>query len=86
MNNAFLNGTLEETVFTKQPPGFEVTDKSLVCKLNKVIYGLKQAPRKWFDRLKSTLLQLGFVGRVIHPCLSTDNKYILFICLSMWMI
>ena len=45
-----------------QPPSFEVADKSLVCKLNKALYGLKQAPRQWFDRLKSTLLQFGFVG------------------------
>ena len=41
MNNAFLNDTLEETVFLIQPPGFEVADKSLVCRLNKAIYGLK---------------------------------------------
>jgi len=56
VNNAFLNGSLEETIFMTQPPSFEVADKSLVCKLNKAIYGLKHAPRQWFDRLKSTLL------------------------------
>ena len=61
-NNAFLNGLLEESVFMTQPLGFEVTDRSLICKLNKALYGLKQAPRQWFDRLKSTLLQFGFVG------------------------
>ena len=62
VNNAFLNGTLEETILMKQPPGFEVTDRSLVYKLNKTIYGLKQAHKQWSSRLKSTLLQLCFVG------------------------
>lgn len=62
INNAFLNGVLKESMFMTQPPGFEVGDRFLVCKLNKALYGLKQAPRQWFDRLKSTLLQFGFVG------------------------
>ncbi|XP_019451717.1 PREDICTED: uncharacterized protein LOC109353811 [Lupinus angustifolius] len=43
-----------------QPVGFQDSDKTLVCKLNKAIYGLKQAPRQWFERLKGTLHKLGF--------------------------
>ena len=38
-----------------QPPGFEDSNKQIVCKLHKAIYALKQAPRAWFDKLKVTL-------------------------------
>lgn len=69
VNNAFLNGILQEEVYMTQPAGFEASDKSLVCKLHKSLYGLKQAPRAWYDRLTQALLQLGFVKSKCDPSL-----------------
>lgn len=71
MNNAFLNGILEEEVYIQQPPGFESAEKHLVCRLQKAIYGLKQAPRAWFERLGSTLIQMGFQTSKCDPSLFT---------------
>ncbi|KAH9781043.1 retrovirus-related pol polyprotein from transposon RE2 [Citrus sinensis] len=61
VNNAFLNGVLNEEVFMHQPEGFiDSQHPTYVCKLNKALCGLKQAPRGWYDRLKGSLLQWGF--------------------------
>jgi len=61
VNNAFLQGTLNEEVYMEQPPGFVDADNpSHVCRLRKAIYGLKQAPRAWYMELKNYLLSLGF--------------------------
>lgn len=61
INNAFLKGALEDTIFMTQPLGFE--DKhypDYVCKLKKSLYGLKEAPRAWYDTLKSSSTDIGF--------------------------
>jgi hypothetical protein len=61
VKNAFLHGTLTETVYCSQPTGFaDPAHPDLVCRLKKSLYGLKQALRAWYSRFASFLLSLGF--------------------------
>lgn len=62
VKSAFLNGTLKEEVYVKQPKGFEDPDKpDYVYRLNKALYGLKQAPRAWYNTLSEFLPTQGYV-------------------------
>jgi histone deacetylase 1/2 len=75
VNNAFLNGVLQEEVYMTQPPGFNHSDKSLVCKLHKALYGLKQAPRAWYERLTQALVSFGFHPSKCDPSLFVYNHH-----------
>jgi hypothetical protein len=62
VKNAFLHGTLTETVYCSQLAGFvDSSCPDMVCRLNKSLYGLKQAPRPWYSWFATFLLTLGFV-------------------------
>jgi Reverse transcriptase (RNA-dependent DNA polymerase) len=82
VNNAFLHGDLEETIYMAQPPGFtDSIHPSYVCKLKKTLYGLKQAPRCWFQKLKQFLLTHNFKSSQADPSLfiSCSSSHILYI-------
>jgi len=81
INNAFLCGDLDETVYMQQPPGFVSKDSTLVCKQTKAIYGLKQAPHSWFHKLSQTLPSFGFTLAKSDPSLFTmfSNSFTMFI-------
>ena len=84
VNNAFLYGDLEETVYMKLPPGyFDESDKR-VCRLKKSLYGLKQAPRQWNAKLTSTLLENSFVQSKSDYSLFTKNDSGVFIGLLVY--
>ena len=61
VKNAFLNGSLDETVYMEQLPCYiDAQHPTHVCCLKKALYGLKQAPRAWFQRLGSFLTSISF--------------------------
>ena len=61
VSSAFLNGDLDEEIYMAQPEGFAAQGQEhLVCRLKKSLYGLKQSPRQWYQKLHSTLSDLGF--------------------------
>ena len=64
----FLYGDLLETIYMKQPPGYEVGDK--VCKLTKSLYGLKQSMR---CALKVLTDQLALQN--IMPLMTDQNTF-----------
>ncbi|XP_048134074.1 disease resistance protein RPV1-like [Rhodamnia argentea] len=83
VNNAFLQGTLEEEVYMMQPPGYgDPTKPNHVCKLRKAIYGLGQAPRAWYNELSAFLLDHSFVNSKVDSSLfiySKNGKYMYFL-------
>jgi hypothetical protein len=81
VKSAFLNGVIQEEVYVRQPPGFEnPMYPNRVYKLSKALYGLKQTLRAWYARLKSFLLEHGYVMESVDNTLFTlkyDNDFLL---------
>lgn len=74
VNNAFLQGTLNEEVYMKQPPGFQDKDNpQAVCRLRKALYGLKQAPRTWYTEWQTFIIHSGFVNSIADASLFIYN-------------
>ena len=61
VKGAYLNGTLKEKIYMKQPEGYG-NGTSRICKLIKTLYGLKQAGREWNLELDRKMRDKGYVG------------------------
>jgi len=69
VQTAFLNGNLEEEIYTKQPSGFVQKGKeNLFCKLEKGLYGLKQSARCWYQMLNDYLQKVDYQLCHSGPC------------------
>jgi hypothetical protein len=74
VKSAFLNGVIQEEVYVRHPLGFESPKyPDRVYKLSKALYGLKQATQAWYARLKTFLLEHGYVMGSVDKTLFTLN-------------
>lgn len=63
LQNVFLHGTLDEEIYMTIPQGLghiPYDIKNPICRLKKSLYGLKQTSRVWYNKLSTTLKNLGF--------------------------
>ncbi|CAI7807533.1 unnamed protein product, partial [Closterium sp. NIES-53] len=70
LGTAFLQGSLHEEIWLRQPPGFTGSfPTGTQWSLRRPVYGIRQAPREWHDTLRTTLAALGFVPSTADPSL-----------------
>jgi hypothetical protein len=75
VDQAFLQGELEEEIYMEPPPGLPDTPgPEFVWKLKRPLYGLKQAPRQWHAKLKIALLQMGLKPSHSDPSLFIGDR------------
>jgi hypothetical protein len=88
VKSAFLNGVIQEEVYVRQPPDFESPKyPDIVYKLSNALYGLKQASRAWYARLKTFLLEHGYVMGSVDKIIFTLNHALTFYLFRFtWMI
>jgi hypothetical protein len=55
-----------------------------VYKLSKALYGLKQAPQTWYDRIKTFLLEHGYVIGSVDKTIFTLNHVIDFLLVQIY--
>lgn len=88
INNAFLNGDLDEEVYMQLPQGLQlpssISGDNLVCKLHKSIYGLRQSSRQWYKKLTTALLEEGFTQSQADYTLFTRGSHNTFVALLVY--
>ncbi|KAL0451725.1 UNVERIFIED_CONTAM: Copia protein [Sesamum latifolium] len=69
VKTAFLNGFIEEEIYTDQREGFTtIGEEQKVCRLQRSIYGLKQASRSWNTRFDEVIRGYNFIKNENDPC------------------
>jgi hypothetical protein len=81
---AFLNSQIDGDVYVELPPDwkeiFDITDKDdYVCKLLMALYGLKQSPRLGQEKLRNTLIKLGFQPLKADNCVYINKAGVIIV-------
>jgi hypothetical protein len=83
VKGAYLNGTLKERVYMKQPEGYgDGTQR--VCLLIKTLYGLKQAGREWNIELDRKLRKRKYARLRSDPCVYIFRTNDDFVIITVW--
>jgi hypothetical protein len=83
--SALLNGVIHEEVYVRQPPGFESPKyPDRLYTLSNTLYGFKQTPRAWYARLKTFLLEHGYVIGSVDKTLFTLNHVTDFLLVQIY--
>ena len=83
VKGAYLNGTLKERVYMRQPDGYEDgTERS--CLLVKTLYGLKQSGREWNIELDGKLKKHDFIRLKSDPCVYTRRDSVDLEIITVW--
>ncbi len=83
VKGAYLNGTLEEQVYMRQPEGFEDgTDR--ICELLRTLYGLKQSGRAWNIEFDRVIRKHGFKCMRSDPCAYIKREGDDFVIVTVW--
>jgi hypothetical protein len=81
VKSVFLNGVIQEEFYVRQPSGFENPKYfHRVYKFSKALYGFKQASRAWYARLKTFMLEHGYVMGSVDKTIFTlmyDTDFLL---------
>nr|GAT45508.1 predicted protein [Mycena chlorophos] len=67
VKGAYLNGTLKEEIYMRQPEGFR-DGSDRVLQLHKTLYGLPQSGREWNEMLDEQFKTIGFSRLVSDRC------------------
>ena len=75
VKTAFLNGTMEDEIYMRQPEGYVSEEHpEYVCKLKRSLYGLRQAARCWNKVIDDYLKSKGYEASTADPCIYIKQK------------